>query len=39
VSWAENQKGCRKNPFQFFKQRFDLKSTKFELEPNWDKLK
>jgi hypothetical protein len=26
VSWAENQKGCRKNPFQFFKQRFDLKS-------------
>jgi hypothetical protein len=26
VSWAENQKGCTKNPFQFFKQRFDLKS-------------
>ncbi len=30
VSWAENQKGCRKNPFQFFKQRFDLKSQGFK---------
>jgi hypothetical protein len=46
VSCAENQKGCRKNPFHFFKQIFYFESegfkyfyTKFELEPNWDKLK
>jgi hypothetical protein len=30
VSWAENQKSCRKNPFQFFKQRFDFKSQGFK---------
>jgi hypothetical protein len=30
VNWAENQKGCRKNPFQFFKQRFDFKSQGFK---------
>jgi hypothetical protein len=30
VSWAENQKGCRKNPFQFFKQRFDFKRQGFK---------
>jgi hypothetical protein len=30
VSWAENQNGCRKNLFQFFKQRFDFKSQGFK---------
>ena len=30
VSWAENQKGYRKNPFLFFKQRFDFKSQGFK---------
>jgi hypothetical protein len=30
VGWAENQKGCRKNPFQFFKQRCDFKNQVFK---------
>jgi hypothetical protein len=30
VSWAENQKGYRKNPFLFFTQRFDFKSQGFK---------